>query len=184
MGYRLSKISTKTGDDGTTQVEAGKRLAKDAPRINALGDLDELNSALGIVLAYPIQDHAISAILQQVQQDLFNLGGELCPPHRPAITETTTLLLEQAIVQWNDTLPPLTEFILPGGNLIAAHCHLARTICRRAERSLVHLHHSEPLQPEILRYINRLSDLLFIFARVFARQTTSTEILWNHTKQK
>jgi cob(I)alamin adenosyltransferase len=180
MGYRLSKITTKTGDDGFTQVEPGKRIPKNDSLIQALGDIDELNSALGIVQAHLSQHEDIYSVIQQIQQDLFNLGGELCPPHRQALTEQATLLLDENILKWNDTLPPLTEFILPGGNLAAAYCHLARAICRRAERSLVHLHHQQSLQPNILQYMNRLSDLLFIFARVLARDTSKQEVLWNN----
>jgi cob(I)alamin adenosyltransferase len=184
MGYRLSKIVTKTGDDGSTQVEAKKRISKDNPRIHALGDIDELNSVLGIVLAHSEKNQTIHAVLQKIQHDLFHLGGELCPPHRPAITEQATQFLEENSVDWNTVLPPLTEFILPGGNTASASCHLARAICRRAERSLVHLHHIEPLSPEILRYMNRLSDLLFIAARILAKDTASQEIMWNNDRKK
>src|SRR6185437_9963072 len=161
MGYRLSKIVTKKGDDGTTQVEVGKRISKDDPVIHALGDLDELNSLLGIVLAYLIDPNLkatypqeIPHTLHQIQQDLFNLGGELCPPHHLVMTEEMTQKLEEKISHWNKTLPPLKEFILPSGNAASTHCHLARTVCRRVERSLVHLHQTVSLQPEILRYIN------------------------------
>jgi cob(I)alamin adenosyltransferase len=184
MGYRLSNIVTKTGDNGTTQIEVGKRIAKDAPTIHALGDIDELNSVLGIVLVYLPDNHEIRSILLQIQQDLFNIGGELCPPHHPAITNHAIEALEEAIFHWNETLPPLQEFILPGGNLASAHCHLARTVCRRTERSLVHLHHTQTLQPEVLRYVNRLSDLLFILARVLAKESSCQEIAWQHEKKK
>lgn len=184
MGYRLSKIVTKTGDAGTTQVEVGKRISKDDPLIHVLGDLDELNSVLGIVIVYLTDQTVIRSFLLHIQQDLFNLSGELCPPHHPAITEKTTQILDEKISEWNDTLPPLTEFILPGGNVASAHCHLARTVCRRAERSLVHLHRMNALQPDILRYINRLSDLLFIVARILAKETSSHEILWKHERKK
>lgn len=183
MGYRLSKIVTKTGDNGTTQIEVGQRISKDDPPIHALGDLDELNSALGVVIAYLPDDLDIQAILLQIQQDLFNLGGELCPPHHKAITDDMIRILDDYIAQWNETLPPLREFILPGGNLLSAHCHLARAICRRAERSLVHLHRIHPLPSNILRYMNRLSDLLFILARILAKKTGSEEQIWQHNKK-
>jgi cob(I)alamin adenosyltransferase len=180
MGYRLSKIVTKTGDDGTTQIEPGKRLPKNHSRIHALGDIDELNSAMGIVLSYHLSNKEILASLQRIQQDLFYLGGELCPPHREAITEKNILLLEEMISTCNDSLPPLTEFILPGGNTASSHCHLARAICRRAERSLVCLHYEEPISKAILKYMNRLSDLLFVFARVLARETSTEEVQWEN----
>jgi cob(I)alamin adenosyltransferase len=180
MGYRLSKIVTKTGDSGTTQIEAGNRIPKNHLCIHALGDIDELNSAIGIVIVYASFHSDIQTSLLKIQQDLFYLGGELCPPHRQAITSEMTLLLENSILQWNKTLPPLTEFILPGGNVASAHCHLARTICRRAERSLVSLHQTEPLSLEILKYINRLSDFLFVIARILSRHTSKEETLWEN----
>lgn len=180
MAYRLSKIVTKTGDDGTTQLEPGKRIPKNHMRIQALGDIDELNSALGIVLACNISYKEIHTTLQHIQHDLFYLGGELCPPFRESITAKNVLALEEMISTYNNTLPPLIEFILPGGNLASSHCHLARTICRRAERSLVALHHDEGLSKIILQYINRLSDLLFVFARVLARETSTEEIQWEN----
>ncbi|MBV8801990.1 MAG: cob(I)yrinic acid a,c-diamide adenosyltransferase, partial [Gammaproteobacteria bacterium] len=149
-------------------------------RICALGDIDELNSAIGVVLAHPISHKEVRITLQHIQQDLFYLGGELCPPYREAITEKNILLLEDIISTYNATLPPLTEFILPGGNSTSALCHLARTICRRAERSLVALHQEEPISKMILQYINRLSDLLFVFARILSRETASEEIQWEN----
>ena len=182
MGYRLSKITTRTGDDGKTNLGAKNRLLKNHPRIEVIGTLDELNSAIGIVLAQDLVHSDVDNALKQIQQDLFDLGGELCPPERLAITPEKIIYLEQKIEQWNSTLPPLKEFILPGGNIKSAHCHLARTICRRAERCLVTLFQEAEFNPDILRYINRLSDLLFIAARVLARETSSEEIVWNHQK--
>jgi len=180
MGYRLSKIYTRTGDDGKTSLGAKKRIAKNHARIEALGTLDELNSAIGMILAHePAHDH-IRKELISIQQNLFNLGGELCPPHHIVITEDQVTHLENILDQWNETLPPLTEFILPGGNLTSASCHLARTICRRAERCLVTLNQKEKINPEILRYINRLSDVLFVVARVLSRESSSKETLWEH----
>jgi cob(I)alamin adenosyltransferase len=182
MGNRLSKITTRTGDDGTTSVGPKERLRKDHARIETLGTLDELNSAIGIVLAYIPAKSVISDALFQVQQDLFDLGGELCPPYKIAITEEKIAFLDGLISSWNDTLPPLKEFILPGGNLPAAHCHLARTICRRAERRTLTLHAAYALNAQILQYLNRLSDVLFIAARMLARETSTHEPLWQHIR--
>lgn len=184
MGNRLSKITTRTGDDGKTSLGVGNRIPKHHARIEALGSLDELNSAIGVVLALGPLNQKIVAALKQVQQDLFDLGGELCPPHHQAVTTEKTAYLEKMLQEWNDTLPPLKEFILPGGNIKSATCHLARTICRRAERNLVELHETENLNPEILRFMNRLSDLLFIAARLLARETTDEEEMWQHERKK
>ena len=178
MGYRLSKITTRTGDDGTTGLGPKNRLSKDDVRIEVLGTLDELNSVLGLILAHNPADTEIEKSLQHIQQDLFNLGGELCPPYHPAITEEKLLRLDNWIADWNAMLPPLSEFILPGGNLLAAQTHVARTVCRRAERRLVSLHRVETLNPQLLQYMNRLSDLLFIVARIFARKTSEKEVMW------
>ena len=183
MGYRLSKIYTRTGDDGSTQLGDGKRLKKDDIRIETLGTIDELNSIIGLILSHNPSTDDVKTILTQVQHDLFDLGGELCPPHRIAITPEKILLLEKTIDRWNKTLAPLKEFILPGGNIKSATCHVARTVCRRAERSLVKLHQENAINPDILRYINRLSDVLFVAARILTRETESEEILWNHKRQ-
>lgn len=183
MSYRLSKIYTKKGDDGSTSLDARNRISKDSLRVEAIGTLDEFNSALGMVLAFGIETQDIKAAFIQIQQDLFNLGGELCPPHRVVITHDKVTQLETWLDAWNDTLPPLTEFILPGGNPTSAACHLARTICRRAERCIVTLHQAESLNPEILRYINRLSDTLFVAARMLAKETQSKEVLWEHKRK-
>lgn len=184
MGYRLNKIYTRTGDDGTTSVEPHHRLLKNHARIEALGALDELNSVIGMLLACEIKTLSLPTRLQQIQHDLLNMGGELCPPHHIVITAEKISELEQWLDEWNENLPPLTEFILPGGNQAAAICHFARTVCRRAERCLVTLHLQETVQPNLLRYINRLSDLLFVAARVLARETTDSEILWDHQRQQ
>ena len=183
MGNRLSRITTRTGDDGKTSLGSGNRLPKHHVRIEALGSLDELNSAIGIVLALgPLNQHTV-ATLKQIQQDLFDLGGELCPPYHLAISAEKTDSLEKSLQEWNAALPPLKEFILPGGNIKSATCHLARTICRRAERNIVALHDNENLNPEILRYINRLSDLLFVAARLLARESTNEEEMWQHERK-
>lgn len=180
MSYRLSKIYTRKGDDGTTSLDAKNRLPKNSLRIETIGTLDELNSSIGMVLAHPILTEDVHTSLTQIQNDLFDMGGELCPPHRLVITPEKVTYLEKMIDKWNEELPPLKEFILPGGNIPSATCHLARAICRRAERCLVSLMQSETVNPEILKYINRLSDTLFVAARMLARETHQEEILWNH----
>ena len=180
MSYRLSKIYTRTGDDGKTQVSANERISKCSYRIEALGTIDELNCTLGLMLSFMTNHSEIKNIIQQIQHELFDLGGELCPPHHLAITADKVFRLEKIIDDWNATLAPLKEFILPGGNTVTAHCHLARAVCRRAERTLVALHFEEPFNPEILRYINRLSDLLFVAGRVLA--DPNAEILWDHDR--
>lgn len=184
MSYRLTKIYTRTGDKGTTNLGSGKRLAKDHIQIEALGTLDELNSVLGLLLAYAPQDHELSTHLQQIQQDLFNISGELCPPYYPVIAAEKTVALENMIDKWNASLPPLKEFILPGGNQKSACCHLARTICRRAERRLITLNRKKKLNPATLAYLNRLSDLLFVAARILMRENKSEEIFWQHERKK
>ncbi|MHB1949437.1 MAG: cob(I)yrinic acid a,c-diamide adenosyltransferase [Gammaproteobacteria bacterium] len=184
MSYRLSKIYTRKGDDGTTSLDAHQRISKDSIRIESLGTLDELNSVIGMILASNEVTMPVKTVLTQIQQDLFNLGGELCPPHREVITANKVSELEKILDEWNASLPPLKEFILPGGNLASATCHLARTVCRRAERCLVTLKQDEPFNPEILRYINRLSDVLFVAARILAKESHSKEILWNHERKK
>jgi cob(I)alamin adenosyltransferase len=180
MGHRLTKIYTRTGDKGTTSLDGKTRLLKNALRIEAVGTIDELNCTIGLVVTQPIIPQEIQAFLTQVQHELFDLGGELCPPHRVAITSEHVLRLEQIIDHWNADLPPLKEFILPRGTPAAATCHLARAVCRRAERCLVALAQEETLSEEILRYINRLSDVLFVGARMLGKD----EILWDHDRKK
>lgn len=177
---RLTKIYTRKGDNGTTSVGPGDRISKDSARIEVLGTLDELNSTLGLVLAFQPTHTDIRNTLTRIQHDLFDIGGELCPPHHIVITAERVTHLETLLDQWNETLPPLEEFILPGGNPKSATCHVARTICRRAERRLVTLHQETPVNAEILRYLNRLSDLLFVIARMLARENHSEEIFWEH----
>jgi cob(I)alamin adenosyltransferase len=178
MGHRLSKIYTRTGDDGTTGLGDGTRTSKDSARVEAYGTVDELNSAVGVVLAVRSVPKAVRDCLTEVQHDLFDLGGELCIPGHRAITDEFVTRLEQALDGFNDPLPPLREFILPGGGPAAAACHLARTICRRAERRVCTLARSEAVAPEVSRYLNRLSDLLFVLARVLARHERGSEVLW------
>ena len=175
--HRLSKIYTRTGDDGSTGLAGQIRLSKDAARIDAIGAVDELNSLIGLLLVEALPDDA-HALLVCVQHRLFDLGGELAMPDYQALDEKETRQLEAAIDRWNATLPPLKEFILPGGCRAGALCHMARTVCRRAERVLVHLHCGEPLRPELLRYVNRLSDLLFVLARVINREAGMEVTYW------
>ena len=183
MGNRLSKIYTRTGDDGTTGLGDGTRVPKDDPRVEAYGTVDELNSCIGVLLAEPLPQGIVDC-LNRVQHELLDLGGELCIPGHIAITPEHVTRLEQELDAFNADLPPLKEFILPGGSRAAAACHVARTVCRRAERRTYTLHTQTPLSPEALRYLNRLSDLLFVQARVIARADKGSEVLWNHHKQK
>jgi cob(I)alamin adenosyltransferase len=184
MGNRLSKIYTRTGDDGTTGLGDGSRVPKDSLRVEAYGTVDELNSALGVLLAVPKLPKEVTACLTEVQHELFDMGGELCIPGHRAITEEQIARLERTLDGFNDELPPLKEFILPGGGPAAAACHLARTVARRAERRLVALARSESVAPEVGKYLNRLSDLLFVIARVLARHERGTEVLWRHERRK
>jgi len=184
MGNRLSKIYTRTGDDGTTGLGDGTRVPKDSVRVEAYGTVDELNSAVGVLLAVPGLPPAISACLTEVQQQLFDLGGELCIPGHRAISASQVTQLEQALDAFNDPLPPLREFILPGGGPAAAACHLARSIARRAERRVWTLARAEAVSPEVAKYLNRLSDLLFVLARVLARHESGAEVLWRHERGK
>jgi cob(I)alamin adenosyltransferase len=184
MGNRLSKIYTRTGDDGTTGLGDGTRVPKDSVRVEAYGTVDELNSAVGVLLAVPGLPPAISACLTEVQQQLFDLGGELCIPGHRAVSASQVTQLEQALDAFNDPLPPLKEFILPGGGPAAAACHLARTIARRAERRVWTLARAEAVSPEVAKYLNRLSDLLFVLARVLARHESGAEVLWRHERGK
>jgi cob(I)alamin adenosyltransferase len=178
MGNRLSKIYTRTGDDGTTGLGDGTRVPKDGPRVEAYGTVDELNSSIGVLLAVPGLPPAISECLLDVQHELFDMGGELCIPGHRAIEAAQTTRLENILDRFNDALPPLKEFILPGGGPAAAACHVARTIARRAERRVLTLARTEQVSPQVLTYLNRLSDLLFVLARVLARHENGTEVLW------
>lgn len=182
MGKRLSKIYTRTGDDGTTGLGDGTRVQKDSLRVDAFGTVDEANSAIGVVLAADTIAEAIRLILVEVQHDLFELGGELCIPGHSAITPEFIDRLESNLDTLNADLPALKEFILPGGGQAAAACHLARTIVRRAERLTTSLANEESVRPEVLKYLNRLSDLLFVIARVLARAESGQEVLWNRER--
>ena len=177
MSHRLTKIYTRTGDDGSTGLAANTRVQKDDVRIEAMGDVDELNSTIGLLLTEAMPEDA-RTLLVQIQHRLFDLGGELAMPEYQMLDAAHTSALEAAIDQWNATLPPLKDFILPGGSRSGAQCHLARTICRRTERRLVNLHRHTSQRSEVLRYMNRLSDLLFVLARVLNRETGQEVVYW------
>jgi cob(I)alamin adenosyltransferase len=183
VGNRLSKIYTRTGDDGTTGLGDGSRVHKDSARVAAYGTVDELNSAIGIVLACEVSD-AVREVLIRVQHELFNLGGELCIPGMALVHDSDIDQLERDLDGFNDGLPALKDFILPGGGMAAAQCHLARTIARRAEREVITLSRNEAVRGEATRYLNRLSDLLFVTARVLARASAHGEVLWQHERVK
>ena len=183
MGNRLSKIYTRTGDDGSTGLGDGSRVRKDAARVEAYGTVDELNSTIGMVLACEGVAPSVREALTQVQHDLFDLGGELCIPGMAMVQDADIERLETVLDTFNEPLPALKEFILPGGGMAAACCHLARTVCRRAERTLITLARDEAVRPQPQRYLNRLSDLLFVVARVLARDSGHGEVLWQHQRR-
>ncbi len=182
MGNRLSKIYTRTGDDGTTGLGDGSRTPKDSARVEAYGTVDEANSAIGVVLAVESVPDDVRRCLTEVQHDLFELGGELSVPGYSAVTQDFVDRLENDLDGFNADLPRLKEFILPGGGTAAASCHLARTIVRRAERRTQALASVEDVRPEAIRYLNRLSDLLFVVARVLARAESGQEVLWDRSR--
>lgn len=179
MGNRLSKIYTRTGDKGSTGLGDGSRVDKDNLRVATFGTVDELNSLIGLVLACDF-DGPVRDCLTRTQHELFDLGGELCMPGQSLIPESYVEQLEADLDRFNDTLPPLKDFILPGGSEPAARCHVARSVCRRAERLIVALIKLEDINEISLRYLNRLSDLLFVTARVLARADGNSEVLWVH----
>jgi cob(I)alamin adenosyltransferase len=177
MGNRLTRIYTRTGDDGTTGLADGSRVPKNNARIEALGAVDELNCALGVLLADALPEDA-RALLLRVQHELFEVGGQLALPEYSGVNEAHVAALERALDDYNDTLPPLKEFILPGGSRAAALCHQARAVCRRAERALVTLSAQQPIAAPLLQYVNRLSDLLFVLCRVINRHARVEDVLW------
>lgn len=177
MGHRLSKIYTRTGDKGTTGLADGSRVEKDSPRVEAMGAVDELNSHIGQVLVNEVPD-GVRECLTDVQHALFDLGGELAIPGRSVVTDDYVSRMETALDAFNEALPPLKEFILPGGGPAAVACHVARAVCRRAERRLLSLARGEAVNDASRRYLNRLSDLLFVLARVLAR-AEGGEVLWD-----
>ncbi len=183
MGNRLSKIITRTGDTGTTGLGDGSRVAKDSARIEALGAVDELNSWIGLLRATPSLPAETGTWLLRIQHDLFDLGGELAIPGHAAVTDSHVDQLESLVGELNGRLPPLKEFILPGGSEAAARCHVARTLARRAERRCWTLARSEGVETTTaLVYLNRLSDLLFVLARVLARHEHGQEVLWDRSR--
>ena len=183
MGNRLSKIYTRTGDDGTTGLGDGTRVAKDSARVNAYGTVDEANSTIGLLLAAELPD-GVRELLTRIQHQLFDLGGELCIPGHAAVFDADVDALEARLDHYNVDLPPLKDFILPGGGEAAARCHIARTVVRRAERDAVTLSRHDAVRPQAIRYLNRLSDLLFVLARVLARADGQGEVIWEHARRK
>ncbi|WP_020408225.1 cob(I)yrinic acid a,c-diamide adenosyltransferase [Hahella ganghwensis] len=182
MGNRLSKIVTRTGDGGITGLGDGQRVAKDSIRIEAIGAVDETNSSLGIVISELESEDDLKPIFQAIQNDLFDLGGEIAMPGYQLIIPNHIERLENWIVEYNEQLPPLKNFILPGGNKAASHCHMTRSLCRRAERIAVTLSNTETVSPELQKYLNRLSDFMFVAARTLARRNNNEEILWTKTE--
>ena len=181
MGHRLSKIYTRTGDAGTTGLGDGSRTDKDGLRVAAMGDVDEVNSLLGLLLCEPLAEDIVD-LLTDIQHDLFDLGGELSIPGSKLLGAQRPAVLEAAIDRYNEALSPLKEFTLPGGSRPAALAHLARTVCRRAERCIVHLGREEAVSAAARAYINRLSDLLFVLARWFNRDAGRSDVLWNRKR--
>ncbi len=186
MGKRLSKIVTRTGDDGSTGLGDGRRIGKDSPRVELLGELDELNSVIGLLGAALVVDDELTVLLEDIQQDLFDLGGELCMPSGgapPRVGPRHIKALEQALERHMEGQDPLANFVLPGGSEAVARCHLARTVCRRAERRLVALRAVEAVPVVLLHYLNRLSDLLFVLARRIGARRDEREILWRERRR-
>jgi len=183
MANRLTRIYTRTGDGGTTGLADGSRVAKDSPRIEAIGAVDELNSALGVLLAETLPD-AVRASLENVQNDLFDLGGELSVPGHAIMSKSHVERLERELDRFNAGLPPLKDFILPGGARAAALAHVARAVCRRAERRLISLARKQKIAPPLRSYLNRLSDLLFVIARVLNRAAGRPDVLWQQGKNR
>lgn len=181
MGNRLTKIYTRTGDQGTTGLGDGSRVSKDSLRVTAYGTTDELNSVIGMVLAHDLPER-VKMVLNEIQHHLFDLGGELCIPGHESLTEKHVSWLEKQLDQFNENLPVLKDFILPGGGHAASACHLARTVCRRAERCVISLGAEETLPSQSVIYLNRLSDLLFVIARVLARHDNGSEVLWQSNR--
>lgn len=183
MGFRLSKIYTRTGDKGETGMADGRRLSKDHSQVNAIGDVDELNSQIGLLIA-EVNNQAMQDKLNRIQHILFDLGAELTMPEYTAIEAAQVTFLEQYLDQLNEKLKPLDEFILPGGCRSAAVAHVARAVCRRAERSLVTLSHEQTLNTQLMAFVNRLSDLLFVVARQCCVDENVPEVYWVKGRSK
>ncbi len=184
MGHRLSKIYTRTGDDGTTGLGDGSRIDKDAPRMEAIGTVDEVNCHIGLLVTALTENDPLLPLLSRIQHDLFDLGGELAVPGFELISAERVSALETELDVLNEELPPLKNFILPGGSHAAAQCHLARVVSRRAERCVITLHKTEAVNTPVRHYLNRLSDLLFVMARVIARRNDGQEVLWQPAKSQ
>ncbi|WP_372964058.1 cob(I)yrinic acid a,c-diamide adenosyltransferase [Marinobacter sp.] len=182
MGNRLSKIYTRTGDDGSTGLADGNRITKNALRVEAMGTADELSCHIGILVETLPAEDALIDVFRRIQHHLFDIGGELAIPGSKVISNEHTNWLEQVLDHYNEDLPPLKNFILPGGSIAAAHCHLARAVCRRTERVVVGLSQEDAINPAAQQYLNRLSDLLFVISRVLARRDGAQEILWEQKK--
>ena len=183
MGHRLSKIATRTGDNGSTGLGDGSRVGKDALRVHAMGDVDELNSHVGLLLCEPLPE-ALREELISIQHDLFDLGGELCIPGYRMITDAQVARLDALLEKYNADLPPLQDFILPAGSRAAAQSHICRTVCRRAERAIVALGKSEALNDAPRQYTNRLSDLMFVLSRVLNRFGGGSDVLWQKERKR
>ena len=181
MGNRLSKIYTRTGDDGTTGMGDGSRVEKDDPRIEAIGAVDELNSTTGFLLTHELPG-SVRTSLTTIQHRLFDIGGEFSIPGTTVITTEQVEQLEQILDELNADLPALKEFILPGGTESAAACHMARAVCRRAERRSYSLGKQATINPASLKYLNRLSDLLFVVARYLNKQAGEPDVFWQHER--
>ena len=183
MGNRLSKIYTRTGDDGTTGLGDGSRIEKDHIRMQAIGSIDEVNSLIGLMIAEMDETDELRSLFTEIQHDLFDLGGELCIPGYQLINESRVSDIEAKLDELNEELPPLKNFILPGGNKAAGFCHMARSVCRRAERDMVTLARDTEVNAAGKKFINRLSDLLFVCARILARRNNGEEILWSRDRK-
>lgn len=183
MGNRLSKIATRTGDDGTTGLGDGSRVSKADLRMHAMGDVDELNSNLGLLLCEPMPESVHEALIS-IQHDLFDLGGELCIPGYALINDTHVTRLDDVLAHYNAALTPLKEFILPAGSRAASQAHVCRTVCRRAERSVVTLGQNEVVRDAPRQYLNRLSDLLFVLARILNRYAGMGDVLWEKERPR
>ena len=184
MGHRLSKIYTRTGDDGSTGLGDGMRVPKEHLRVEAYGTVDEANSALGVVLAVPGLPAEVAGLLTEIQHDLFDLGGELCIPGYTMLKDAQVARLDARLAHYNANLPRLAEFILPGGSRAAALAHVCRAVCRRAERAIVTLGGAEPVNAAPRQYVNRLSDLLFVLARVLNRFVGGADVQWQQRKNQ
>jgi cob(I)alamin adenosyltransferase len=183
MGNRLSKIATRTGDDGTTGLGDGSRTEKDSARIHSLGEVDELNSFVGLLLCEDMPAE-LREELVSIQHDLFDLGGELCIPGYQLITDEHVARLDRLLVKYNADLPVLKEFILPAGTRAASIAHVCRTVCRRAERAIVTLGRTEKINEHPRQYVNRLSDLMFVLSRVLNRFAGGSDVLWQHERKR